>query len=171
MPKKTNKKPDGRAYDVLTEREQTFEIEDKDGGKQTLALHPLQLGRLALISRRILDLDMVFDSDNDETDAVQRMWKICAEKPQQVAEIIAIATLKTKEDIDAYLEERTNVLLWSPTMTPQAYTNLLYTIVMQSYHADFMKAIRSVRMLRVNVSQQTGAERIAPTAGEAFGEQ
>lgn len=168
MPKKTDKKPDGRAYDVLTERAQTFEIEDKDGKNQTLELHPLQLGRLALISRRLLDLDMVFDSE--EADAVQRMWKICAEKPQQVAEIVAIATLKTKEDMDTLLEERTNALLWSPTMTPQAYANLLYTIVLQSYHADFMKAIRSVRMLRVNVSQQTGAERIAPTAGEAFGE-
>lgn len=153
MTKKTDKKPDRRAYDVLTESAQTFEIEDKDGSKQTLALHPLQLGRLALISRRILDLDMVFDSDNNETDAVQQMWKICAEKPQQVAEIIAIATLRTREEIEAHLEARTNALLWSPTMTPKAYTNLLYAIVFQSYHADFMKAIRSVRMLRVNVSQ------------------
>lgn len=170
MPRQARNKPDSRAYDVLTERAQTFEIEDKDGEKQTLVLYPLQLGRLALISRRLLDLDMVFDIDNDEADAVQRMWKICSDKPQQVAEIVAIATLKTKEDIDAHLEERTNALLWSPTMTPQAYTNLLYTIALQSYHADFMKAIRSVRMLRVNVSQQTEAERIAPTAGEAFGE-
>lgn len=169
MAKKQQKTPDSRAFDFLTDQSQSFEITGTDGEKKILSLHPLQLGRLALISKRLLDLDLVFDEEN--TDAVQKMWKICSEKPRQVAEIIAIATLKTKQEIDEQLEERTNELMWSPTMTTKAYANLLYTIVVQSYYADFTKAIRSVRTLRATVSQPTAAERIAPTAGEAFGEQ
>lgn len=168
MANNNKNKPDKRALDILIEQSTTFVIEGKDGEKKTLSLYPLQLGRLALISQRLIDLDLVFEEN--ETDVVQKMWHICADKPQQVAEIIAIATLRTKNDIEKYFEERTNELLWSPTMTTQAYTNLLYTIVFQSYYADFTTAIRSVRTLRINVSQETAAERIAPTEAEVSGE-
>lgn len=169
MAKKQQKTPDSRAFDFLTDQSQSFEITGADGEKKILSLHPLQLGRLALISKRLLDLDLAFDEE--KTDAVQKMWKICSEKPRQVAEIIAIATLKTKQEIDDHFEARTDELMWSPTMTPQAYANLLYTIVVQSYYADFTNAIRSVRTLRETVSQPTAAERIALTEGEAFGGQ
>lgn len=159
---------DKRALSTLVEQHETFEIETQDGNKKTLCLYPLQLGRLAMISQRLIDLDMSLSDDGH--DAVRKMWQICADKPQQVAEIIAIATLRTKRDIEECLTERTNELLWSPTMTTQAYSNLLYSIVFQSYHADFMSAIRSVRTLRVMISQQTEAERIAHTEAEAFGD-
>lgn len=159
---------DKRALSTLVEQHETFEIETQDGNKKTLCLYPLQLGRLAMISQRLIGLDISLSDDGH--DAVQKMWKICTDKPQQVAEIIAIATLRTKRDIEKCLTERTNELLWSPTMTTQAYSNLLYLIVFQSYHADFMSAIRSVRTLRVMISQQTEAERIAHTEAEAFGD-
>ena len=97
------------------------------------------------------------------------MWRICSKHPRKVAEIIAISTLRTKDDLDAMLKERTEELLWSPTMDTRAYANLLYLIVFQSYYKDFMTAIRSVRTLRVTVSR-TEAERIASTEGAAFGE-
>lgn len=169
MGKNDKNKLDKRALDVLLQSESSFEIETKNGDKKQLALYPLQLGKLAMISQRLIDLDLVFDEE--ETDVVQKMWGICAKMPHKVAEIIAIATLKTKQEIDEQFEERTNELLWSPTMTVQAYTNLLYTIVFQSYYADFTNAIRSVRMLRVNVSQPMKAERIAHMVGEPSGEQ
>ncbi len=161
-------KTDQLALDSLVENYDSFIIEDRKGQKKTLHLYPLQLGRLALISKRIIELDVIFDKE--DTDVVQQLWKICAEKPRQVAEIIAIATLRTKEEIDGMLQERTEDILWSPTMTQQTYSNLLFTIFLQSYYADFLKAIRSVRMLRVSLSQQTEAERIAHTEGGAAGD-
>lgn len=165
---KRNNLTDQRALDVLTDKVESFELEDQSGKKVTLYLYPLQLGRLALISRRLLDLDLVFDDDNK--DSVKQLWTVCAEKTQEVAEIIAIATLRTKEDIDTHIEERVKLLLWSPTMTQQALMNVLYAIITQSYYADFLKAIRSVRMLRVMISQPTTADRIANTEGGAFGD-
>ena len=167
MAKKQLNKPDKRALNTLLEQPESFEIETKDGNKKTFYLYPLQLGRLAMISQRLIDLDMTLN--DEESDVVQKMWQICTEKPQQVAEIIAIATLRSKQEIDTQMAERVDELLWSPTMTTQALSNLLYAIVFQSYYADFMSAIRSVKTLRVMISQPTAAERIAPTGDAAFG--
>lgn len=159
---------DKRAYDILAEKPESFEIEGLDGKKETLYIYPLQLGRLAMISRRLLDLDL---SLSDETEnEVQKMWRICAEKPHEVAEIIAIATLRTKQEIDEKLTERTELFLNSPTMQPTALANILYSIVFQSYCVDFMKAIRSVKTLQVTISPEMKTERIAITEGEVYGD-
>lgn len=169
MAKKKSNTIDKRALDVLTEKMESFELESESGKKETLYLYPLQLGRLAIVSRKLLDLDFVFDEEHAD-DSVKQLWTVCAEKPREVAEIIAIATLRTKQDVDANFEQRVNLIMWSPTMTQQALANVLYTIVMQSYYADFMRAIRSVRTLRVMISQMAPTERIAPTEAAASGE-
>ena len=160
---------DLRALKVMAEEPEAFEIEGKDGEKITYKLYPLQLGRLALITERLIQLDMCLDNE-DNDNVVKAMWDICSDMPREVAEIIAIATLRTKEDIDNHLEERTQELLWSPTMTPTALSNLLYTIVFQSYYQDFMRAIRLVKILSVRISQSERESLIA-TEGIPFGEQ
>lgn len=158
---------EARALHAILEANETFSIEVSGGKKKELSIYPLQLGKLAMISQRLLELDLVLDDEC--SDAVQKMWHICSKHPRKVAEIIAISTLRTKDDLDAMLKERTEELLWSPTMDTRAYANLLYLIVFQSYYKDFMTAIRSVRTLRVTVSR-TEAERIAPTEDAASGE-
>lgn len=163
----TKQQMNSRAFDVLAEQSQTFEIEGEDGKPKQYRLYPLQLARLALISKRLIELDLVFEDDN--TDAVHAMWQICSTKPRQVAEIIAIATLRTRGEVETQLEARTNELLWSPTMTPEAYTNILYTIISQSYYEDFMKGIRLVKIISVNISQADDEKRI-PTAAIASGD-
>lgn len=155
------RKQDARAYDLLTDKAESFTIKGLKGNNVTLHLYPLQLGRLMLISKRLLELDFAF-SDDKEND-VKRMWKLCAEQPKTIAEIIAIATLPTKKDIDEKFEERTNLILHSPTMTPTAIGNLFMTILFQSYYADFTNAIRSARMFQVMISPATETERIAST--------
>lgn len=155
----TQQQMDLRALAMLTDKPQSFEIENKDGEKQIYNLYPLQLGRLALITERLIHLDLILD--DPDTDVVKAMWEICSEEPQRVAEIIAIATLRTREDIETRLEERTQELLWSPTMTPQAMSNILYMIIFQSYHEDFMKAIRLVKILSVKISQNERGSLIA----------
>ena len=92
-----------------------------------------------------------------------------AEKPREVAEIMAIATLRTKQEIDEQLKERTELILNSPSMTPTAISNVFMAIVFQSYYADFMSAIRSVKTLQVMITPMTEMERIASTEDEASG--
>lgn len=164
--KSAKKQLDSRALRMLTQEPEMFEIETSTGEKATYKMYPLQLGKLAMISERLIDLDLCLDDGGDNV--VKAMWKICACKPQKVAEIIAIATLKTKDDIDTKLKDRVQELLWSPTMTTEAYTNILYTIIFQSYYEDFMKAIRLVKILAVKISQEDREKRIA-TVATAFG--
>lgn len=71
-----------RALDTLTEKIESFEIEGNDKEQITLYLYPLQLGRLAMISRRLIDLDLIFDDEQMEG-AVKRMWTICSEKSKR----------------------------------------------------------------------------------------
>lgn len=169
MTKQLTKKQsqDLRALDLITEKPESFTIEDKGGEMVTYYLYPLQLGRLALITKRLIHLDMCLN-DNDTDNVVKVMWDICSSKPYEVAEIIAIATLRTKEEIDTNLKTRTQEILWSPSMTPQCMTNLLYTIIFQSYSQDFMNAIRLVKILSVNLSQ-TERENLIATEGIASG--
>lgn len=155
------RKIDKRAYKVLSEEPESFTIEGLDGKEIELRLYPLQLGRLAMISERLIDLEIAL-SDNDGNE-VQRMWDICSKKPKVVAEIIAIATLRTRQDIEDKLKERTSLILNSPTMTPEAITNVFMAILFQSYHADFMNTIRSARTFQVVISPTTEMERIVST--------
>lgn len=159
---------DKRALDALTENYESFTLEDKDGHEAELHLYPLQLGRLAMISRRLINLDMALsgNADND----VMKMWRICADKPHEVAEIIAIATLRTKSDVENELKARTELIEWSPTMTTPALSNILSSIVFKSYYGDFTIAIRSVKTLQVVITPPTEAERIATTEGAASGD-
>lgn len=169
MTKDKKRQIEQKALDVLSDEIESFVIEDRNGENITLHLYPLQLGRLAMISKRLIDLDLVFDEET--SNVVKQMWKICADRPQQVAEIIAIATLRTKQEIDERLKDRTELILWSPTMNTTAYYNLLNAIVDQSYYEDFMNAIRLVRTLRVTVSPMTTAEWMATTGGAVSGEE
>ena len=157
-----------RALGTVVEEPTQFEIETSNGKKKTLSIYPLQLGRLAMISQRLLELDLV---DSEGKDDVKYMFEICASKATQVAEIIAIATLRTKEEIEREFKERTEEILNSPTMTPSAVSVVLFSIVRKSYFGDFTKAIRSVEMLRVEVCPKTSAERIAYTGGKPYGDE
>lgn len=163
-----SKKKDQRAYKILSEEPESFTIEGLDGKAVKLLLYPLQLGRLAMISERLIDLEVGLSEEADNE--VQKMWKLCAEKPREVAEIIAIATLRTRADLEDKMEERTELLLNSPTMTPQAIANVFMTILFQSYYADFMTAIRSVKTFAVRISQTTEMERIASMADRLSGD-
>lgn len=163
---KKNRQLESRALGMIADEPEFFKIKDSKGDEHTLKFYPLQLGRLAMIGKRLLALDMVFDGEEDD---VQQMWRICSDRAQEVAEIIAIATLRTKEEIDKDFNDRVNLLLWSPSMTVEAYVHVMMFIVAQSYFGDFMKAIRSVRMLRINIADETTAERIAPMGGRPFG--
>lgn len=160
---------DKLALDAIVEERESFEIETKEG-KETLYLYPLQLGRLALISKRLLDLDITLDKlgEDADKDPLKTLWTVCSEKPQQVAEIIAIATLRTKDEIDEKFKERTEQILWSPTMTTDALTTILSIIIGSGDASAFMYAIRLLKTLRVNISQNAPMNRIA-TAGEASG--
>lgn len=160
-------KRDNRAFNILTDKAESFVIEGENGEDITLYLWPLQLGRLMMISQRLMQLDLSLSGDHEND--VKKMWELCATQTQTVAEIIAISTLRTKEEIDTQLDERINLIMHSPSMTPIAFANLLMNIIFQSYYADFTKAIRLAKTFQVTISPMTEMERIASTEAAAYG--
>ena len=52
---------DHRALGTLIEKPESFIIKDQQGDEVTLKLYPLQLGRLMLISDRLLDRGQAID--------------------------------------------------------------------------------------------------------------
>ena len=89
---------DIRAYKMLSEEPEYFEAETKDGETKKYTIYPFQLARLALISSRLIELELALDMP--DCNPIKAMWMMCATKARKVAEIIAIATLKTQEDIE-----------------------------------------------------------------------
>lgn len=159
---------DKRAYNSLIEKAEEFEVLNQSGEMERLRIYPFQLGRLAEISTRLLKLDIAFNGKDDN--AVKKMWEICSTRPREVAEIIAIATLRTKEDIENHFDERVELLMWSPTMTADAYKVLLHHIVSISYYEDFTNAIRLVKTLQVSLSLNEVNRIASITDGEPSGD-
>ncbi len=81
--------------------------------------------------------------------AVKRKVDYMSENKKEVAEIIAIATLRTQQEIEDMLKRADKNLYTGPQAmdTPTALTNILSTIVFQPYYADFMNAWSLVRTL------------------------
>lgn len=148
-----NEKIIERAEQAIIESPLEFEIEKINGKKEKLWIYPFSAGRLikaaGLIRRMKLTAEaLTGDKPFDE------MMRVAEDCTEDLIELIAIATLRDKEDMER-LEERKDLLMWSPTMTQVAQANLLQVIVTQCFYADFVKAFRLVKMLPEIVSQRT----------------
>ena len=148
-----NEKIIERAEQAIIESPLEFEIEKINGKKERLWIYPFSAGRLikaaGLIRRMKLTAEaLTGDKPFDE------MLRVAEECTEDMMELIALATLRDKQDMEK-LEERKDMLMWSPTMTQVAQANLLQVIVMQCFYADFVMAFKLVKMLPEIVSQRT----------------
>jgi len=148
-----NEKIIERAEQAIIESPLEFEIEKINGKKERLWIYPFSAGRLikaaGLIRRMKLTAEaLTGDKPFDE------MLRVAEECTEDMMELIALATLRDKQDMEK-LEERKDMLMWSPTMTQVAQANLLQVIVTQCFYADFVTAFKLVKMLPEIVSQRT----------------
>lgn len=148
-----NEKIIERAEQAIIESPLEFEIEKINGKKEKLRIYPFSAGRLikgaGLIRRMKLTAEaLTGDKPFDE------MMRVADDCTEDLIELIALATLRDKEDMER-LEERKDMLMWSPTMTQVAQANLLQVIVTQCFYADFVNAFKLVKMLPEIVSQRT----------------
>jgi len=167
-----NEKIIERAEQAIIESPLEFEIEKINGKKEKLWIYPFSAGRLikaaGLIRRMKLTAEaLTGDKPFDE------MLRVADECTEDMMELIAIATLRDKQDMEK-LEERKEMLMWSPTMTQVAQANLLQVIVTQCFYADFVMAFKLVKMLPEIVSQRTKIADLkakeTPMAEKPFGD-
>lgn len=167
-----NEKIIERAEQAIIESPLEFEIEKINGKKEKLWIYPFSAGRLikaaGLIRRMKLTAEaLTGDKPFDE------MLRVAEECTEDMMELIALATLRDKQDMEK-LEERKDMLMWSPTMTQVAQANLLQVIVTQCFYADFVMAFKLVKMLPEIVSQRTKIADLkakeTPMAEKPFGD-
>lgn len=167
-----NEKIIERAEQAIIESPLEFEIEKINGKKEKLWIYPFSAGRLikaaGLIRRMKLTAEaLTGDKPFDE------MLRVADECTEDMMELIALATLRDKQDMEK-LEERKDMLMWSPTMTQVAQANLLQVIVTQCFYADFVMAFKLVKMLPEIVSQRTKIADLkakeTPMAEKPFGD-
>lgn len=167
-----NEKIIERAEQAIIESPLEFEIEKINGKKEKLWIYPFSAGRLikaaGLIRRMKLTAEaLTGDKPFDE------MLRVAEECTEDMMELIALATLRDKQDMEK-LEERKEMLMWSPTMTQVAQANLLQVIVTQCFYADFVMAFKLVKMLPEIVSQRTKIADLkakeTPMAEKPFGD-
>ena len=167
-----NEKIIERAEQAIIESPLEFEIEKINGKKEKLWIYPFSAGRLikaaGLIRRMKLTAEaLTGDRPFDE------MLLVAEECTEDMMELIALATLRDKQDMEK-LEERKEMLMWSPTMTQVAQVNLLQVIVTQCFYADFVMAFKLVKMLPEIVSQRTKIADLkakeTPMAEKPFGD-
>ena len=167
-----NEKIIERAEQAIIESPLEFEIEKINGKKEKLWIYPFSAGRLikaaGLIRRMKLTAEaLTGDKPFDE------MLRVAEDCTGDLMELIALATLRDKQDMEK-LEERKEMLMWSPTMTQVAQANLLQVIVTQCFYADFVMAFKLVKMLPEIVSQRTKIADLkakeTPMAEKPFGD-
>jgi single-stranded DNA-specific DHH superfamily exonuclease len=142
------------AEKAVIEEPVSFEVETIEGEKKTLSLYPFQAGRLIKgahlirkmkVSAEILTSEKPFDE----------LMQLTEESTADIIELIALATLRTKKEVEEQMEERKDMLLWAPNMTQLAQAILLKTIVEQCFYKGFANSFGLVRMLPEIFSQKT----------------
>ena len=167
-----NEKIIERAEQAIIESPLEFEIEKINGKKEKLWIYPFSAGRLIKAAGLIRKMKLTAEALTGDK-PFDEMLRVAEECTEDMMELIALATLRDKQDMEK-LEERKEMLMWSPTMTQVAQANLLQVIVTQCFYADFVMAFKLVKMLPEIVSQRTKIADLkakeTPMAEKPFGD-
>ncbi len=117
-------------------------------GNERYDIHPPQIGKIEILSKLFLQLE--FDEDALVEYPFTEMMRICANKADLVCQIMAIATLRTKEEVldDDLVQERADHFKWS--CENKDYAKCVIAIMSMSDYENFIVSTRLMKMLRLN---------------------
>lgn len=139
--------------DAITQKPIRFSVQDKK-----FEIHPPTLGKMQILSKLYLQLDI--DENGFKDEPYREAMRICENKTDLVCQIMAIATLSSKEDMldDEKISERADFFKWN--CFPEDFGTCLLAILTQVDYANFMTSIRLTKMLRQNKPNSGGAVRV-----------
>lgn len=127
-------------------------------GDQKFAIHPPTLGKMQILSKLYLQLEIDEQKLMDEphTEAM----RICENRTDRVCELMAVATFRTQDELldDEKIEARAEFFKWN--CYPQDFSNCMIAILTQIDYQNFILSIRLTKMLRQNEPHTTGAVRV-----------
>lgn len=139
--------------DAITQKPIQFSIK-----KQKFSIYPPTLGKMQVLSKLYLQLDI--NEDNFTQEPHKEAMRVCENRTDIVCQLMAIATLSTQEEMlnDDKVTERAEFFKWN--CYPQDFGTCLLAILTQVDYSNFMTSIRLTRMLRQNKPNIKGAVRV-----------
>lgn len=131
---------------AITEKPVHFKV-----GKKKFSIHPPTLGKMQLLSKCYLMLDI--DEDKLQESPHLEAMRVCESKTDVVCSLMAIATFSSKEDLlnDDKINDRAEFFKWNTE--PQDFSTILLALLTQVHYENFMNSIRLTRTLRQNASK------------------
>lgn len=138
-----NKRIEMNVADTITEKPIGFSV-----GDRKFSVHPPTLGKMQILSKYYLMLE-IDEKALDEQPHLEAM-RVCEAKTDIVCGLMAVAVLKTKEELldDEKINELTDFFKWNTG--PADFSNVLLAVLTQVDYANFITSIRLTGILRQN---------------------
>lgn len=129
--------------DAIVEKPIRFSI-----GKSKFSIYPPTLGKLQILSKYYLMLDI--DEQALSGEPHLEAMRVCEAKTDTVCQLMAAATLDTKEDLldDEKICELAGFFKFNAY--PPDFGTVLLALLTQVHYENFMSSIRLTRILRQN---------------------
>lgn len=139
----TNKRIEMSVSDAITEKPVRFSV-----GERKFSVHPPTLGKMQILSKYYLMLE-IDEKALGEQPHLESM-RVCETKIDIVCGLMAVAVLKTKEDLldNEKINELTDFFKWNTS--PADFSNILLAILTQVDYVNFITSIRLTGILRQN---------------------
>lgn len=129
--------------DAIIGRPISFEL-----NKEKYEIHPPTLGKMQILSKLYLQLEI--DEKALAKEPHLEAMRVCESKTDVVCQLMAVATLKSKDELfnEGLLKERAELFKWN--CYPQDFGTCLLAILAQVDYENFMTSIRLTKTLRLN---------------------
>lgn len=129
--------------DAIIGRPISFEL-----NKEKYEIHPPTLGKMQILSKLYLQLEI--DEKALAKEPHLEAMRVCESKTDIVCQLMAVATLKSKDELfnEGLLKERAELFKWN--CYPQDFGTCLLAILAQVDYENFMTSIRLTKTLRLN---------------------
>lgn len=129
--------------DAIIGRPISFEL-----NKEKYEIHPPTLGKMQILSKLYLQLEI--DEKALAKEPHLEAMRVCESKTDVVCQLMAVATLKSKDELfnESLLKERAELFKWN--CYPQDFGTCLLAILAQVDYENFMTSIRLTKTLRLN---------------------
>lgn len=129
--------------DAITQKPIRFEV-----GDQKFVIYPPTLGKMQILSKFYLQLDI--DEQQFKDEPHKEAMRVCENRTGIVCQLMAVATFATQDELldDDKIAERAKFFKWN--CYPADFGSCLLAILTQTNYSDFILSIRLTEMLRQN---------------------
>ena len=129
--------------DAVTEKPIKFNV-----GKKVFAIHPPTLGKMQILSKLYLALEIDEAKLNQEPHL--ESMRVCSDKTDVICTLMSVATFKEHADLldDEKIAERADFFKWH--CQPEHFSEVMFALLTHVNYANFMISTRLTGIFRQN---------------------